>query len=333
LNYVWEPKFDSLANPAVWLAAAGQIFFTLGVGWGMIHCYASYLSDRDDVTLSGTAAAWTNEFCEVVLGGTILIPLAVAYLGLKKTGEAASFGLCFKTLPTLFQSWGWMAPAAGFMWFGLLFFAAITSSLAMGQPIMAFLQTEFRMSRHGSAMALAAMLLPLAAPVAFLSEKTFFDEFDFWAGTVALVVFALIETILFAWVFGMERGWREMHLGAEIRIPRIFFYVIKYVTPTLIAVILVGTIFLPKAGWNTMLTAAVRGEQLPEWQWSGDGLIGRLLNLDLAPPKTVVEEEFQASVRIWRTVCRVALAGSFAGLSALVWLAWRKRAANERTQP
>jgi len=45
-NFLWTPQLDSLGNPKVWLAAAGQIFFTLSVGMGSIQCYASYLKDR-----------------------------------------------------------------------------------------------------------------------------------------------------------------------------------------------------------------------------------------------------------------------------------------------
>ena len=54
-------------------------------------------------------------------------------------------------LPTLFNNWGPFASVAGFLWFGLLFIAAITSSLAMGQPVMAFFQDEFGLSRGKSA--------------------------------------------------------------------------------------------------------------------------------------------------------------------------------------
>jgi hypothetical protein len=119
-----------------------------------------------------------------------------------------------------------------------------------------------------------------------------------------------------------------MHLGAELRVPRVFYYVIKYVTPTMIAVILLGTIFLPAAGWNTVISAVARGEPVPNWQWDGGGLIGRLLNLDLPAPQNAIESEFQDSVRFWRMICRGALIGSFAFFAGLVWLAWRKRAAN-----
>jgi SNF family Na+-dependent transporter len=286
LNFVWEPRFTSLADPSVWLAAAGQIFFTLSIGMGSIHCYASYLREKDDIALTGATAGWTNEFCEVVLGGTILIPIAVAYLGLpevvNRTSGGSGFSLGFFVFPTLFNNWGWFAPVAGFLWFGLLFFAAITSSLAMGQPIMAFLQQEFGFTRERSAVAFGLLLLPLALPVAMLHSNTFNDEFDFWAGSFMLVVFAMGEAILFAWIFGMNKGWTEMTRGAELAIPRVFFFITKYVTPVFLLLILISFVFLPKAGWKSYIDALVSGAPLPKWEWSGDGMVGKLLHQDVS---------------------------------------------------
>lgn len=331
LEHVWNPKFDSLWNPTIWLAAAGQVFFTLGIGMGTINCYASYLKRHHDVTLTGSAAAWTNEFCEVILGGTILIPISVAYLGLAEvielTKSGSGFSLGFVTLPNLFQGWGWLAPAAGFMWFGLLFFAAITSTIAMGQPVMAFLQTEFHVPRGKSALLLGAMLIPLALPCAVLSQKTFFDEFDFWAGTFCLVVSALSEAVLFAWVFGMERGWRELMIGADLKIPAAFFYIMKYVTPVFLIVIFVGNIFLPSAGWDGYAQAMFSGDPLPAWEWDPGSTIGKLMNKDLAvgPEESAQTKEFLRHVGVWRVVDRLAMVGVFVFLSVLVHLAWRRR--------
>lgn len=337
LNFVWEPKYDSLWNPSVWLAAAGQIFFTLSIGMGSIHCYASYLRETEDVALTGAGAAWTNEFCEVLLGGTILLPIAVAYLGLQQvqdmTAGGSGFGLGFMVFPRLFQHWGpGLANAAGFMWFGLLFFAAITSSLAMGQPLMAFLQTEFGFTRRGSAITFGLMLLPLALPVALTHENAFFGEFDYWAGTFALVVFAFFETMVFGWVFGIENSWRELLKGAELQVPGVFRYVIKYVTPTLLFLILIGFIFKPKQEWGPALSALVHGRPVT-WQWSGDGMIGKLLHADL-PDLAALDAEaagFQRRLRLTRTIDRLVLAATFAGLSYLVYRSWRTRRAEGRT--
>ncbi|MBS0201758.1 MAG: sodium-dependent transporter [Planctomycetes bacterium] len=286
LNFVWQPRFTALADPSVWLAAAGQIFFTLSIGMGTIHCYSSYLREHDDIALTGATAAWTNEFCEVLLGGTILIPIAVAYLGLPEvvnlTSGGSGFGLGFLVFPTLFNNWGAFAPAAGVFWFGLLFFAAITSSLAMGQPVMAFLQEEFKFSRERSAITFGMLLLPLAIPVAILNSQTFNDEFDYWASTFMLVVFALGETILFAWMFGMNRGWAEMMKGAELQIPIVFKYIIQYVTPVFLALILVGSVFQPKAGWQPYLAVLAGGQAPPAWEWDSGSVVGKLLHRDVA---------------------------------------------------
>jgi NSS family neurotransmitter:Na+ symporter len=332
LNYVWEPKFHSLTNPNVWLAAAGQIFFTLSIGMGSMHCYSSYLGKDDDVTLNGASGAWTNELCEVVLGGSILIPIAVAYLGLaavqEKVAGGSGFGLGFMVFPTLFNHWGNMAPVAGFLWFGLLFFAAITSSLAMGQPIMSFLQGEFGYSREKSALAFGAMLLPLALPVALFNQKSFFDEFDYWAGTFCLVVMAVSEAVLFAWVFGVDKGWAEMMRGADLKVPRFFYWIMKYVTPTLLIVILLASMFEPKAGWDRYITAASSSEPIPAWEWSSSSMIGRLLHRDL-PLKadaTADEVAFNKNLKLVRTIDRLTMVATFLGFSWLVSIAWRRRA-------
>jgi SNF family Na+-dependent transporter len=291
LNFVWQPRYTSLADPEVWLAAAGQIFFTISIGMGSMHCYASYLRETDDVALTGQTAGWTNEFCEVILGGSILIPIAVAYLGLPEvvnmTSGGSGFGLGFVVFPSLFSNWGpVVGPVAGFLWFGLLFFAAITSSLAMGQPILAFLQQEFDLPRHKSALLFGAMLLPLALCVALTHSNAFFDEFDFWAGSFALVVFAMGESILFAWLFGIDKGWEQINRGAEIRVPLIFKYIIKYVTPVFLMAILSSFILSPAVGWKAYLQALVAGQPLPKWEWSGGGMIGKLLHRDLDETRT-----------------------------------------------
>ena len=113
INFLWNPQFDSLANPKVWLAAAGQIFFTLSVGMGTIHCYAAYVKAKDDVALNAMSAGWMNEFVEVCLGSLIVIPIAAGYLGLDWVKQNAGFGMAFQTMPFLFENWG---PFLATMW-------------------------------------------------------------------------------------------------------------------------------------------------------------------------------------------------------------------------
>lgn len=243
INFLWTPQFDSLWSPKVWLAAAGQIFFTLSVGMGTIHCYAAYVKEKDDIALNSLSAGFMNEFVEVVLGSAVVIPIAAGYLGLDWVLNNAGFGMAFQTMPYLFQQWGpALAMAAGVMWFGLLFFAGITSSLAMGTPWMGFMRDEFGWSRNKGAWSFGLIALIIGLPTVFFFQEGVFDDYDYWAGTVSLVAFAFFEVILFSWVFGVTKGWDELTRGADIKIPLFFKFVMKYVTPVLLGWVFISSL-------------------------------------------------------------------------------------------
>jgi NSS family neurotransmitter:Na+ symporter len=240
LAYIWNPDFSRLSQAEVWLVAAGQIFFTLSLGQGIINTYASYLREKDDVTLNGLTTSSTNEFAEVVLGGTIAIPLAVAFFGLSATQAIAkegAFNLGFVSLPVIFQKLP-LGQLFGFMWFILLFIAGITSSVAMTSPAIAFLEDEFKWKRSKAVNAVFAVLAACTILVVVFFKHGFLDELDYWAGTLGLVLFAVLEIVIFSWIFGVKRGWEEMHKGADMKVPRVYKFIIQYVTPLYMMVIL-----------------------------------------------------------------------------------------------
>jgi len=290
LGFIWNPDLSALTNPKVWLAAAGQIFFTLSLGMGSIHCYASYLSDKDDVALSGLSTAATNETAEVVMGGTIAIPAAVAFFGVAATTQLAAggaFNLGFVTLPVIFQQLP-LGDLLGALWFFLLFIAGITSSLAMGQVVVAFLEDEFGLSRVRAVAMLGLALLVCTQPVVLFVEYRYMDELDFWAGTFGLFVFGAIELILFAWVFGIDRGWAEIMRGADIRPHRIFRFLLGWVTPLLMIAIFLA------------------------WTW-------------LNAPDVVLMRDVGQADRPFVLGARLFMLGALIFLLALIRRAWRRR--------
>lgn len=248
LGFMWNPKpiapgagmFSALADSRVWLEAAGQIFFTLSVGFGIIITYASYLKPTDDVALSALTASSANEFCEVCLGGLITIPAAFIFLGAAPLAAVAgsTFGLGFHAVPVTFQYLP-LGAFFGFLWFGLLFLAAVTSSISMLQPAIAFLEEGFGFGRRAAMTALALITLPGTLLVAwFTRDGVALDVMDFWIGSLAMVVLAFFEVLLFGWAMGAERGLREANRGSDLRIPRVFAPIIRYVCPIYLALIL-----------------------------------------------------------------------------------------------
>ena len=287
MSFLWEPDFNNLWDPKIWLAAAGQIFFTLSVGMGTIHCYASYVKKRDDIALNAMSAGWMNGFVEIVLGASVVIPIAVGYLGLDWVKDNAGFMMAFKTMPFLFDKWGpILSVLAGVSWFGLLFFAGVTSSLAMGTPWMGFMKDEFKWSANKSALTLGILIFILALPTIFLFDKGVFDEYDYWTGTVSLVVFALAEVILFAWVFGMDKGWKEINTGADIKVPKAYKFIIKYVTPAFIIWILFSSLFKQGDGDGFNLAPdSIIGQIFhvgKDFVWMKDGAFTDMFYIDMS---------------------------------------------------
>ena len=275
LGYLWNPNFSQIANANAWLAAAGQIFFTLSVGTGSILTYASYLKQKDDIALTGLTTSITNEFAEVIFGGSLAIPIAVAFFGLAKTQEIsqAAFDLPFAAMPMIFQKLP-LGQILGMMWFVLLFFAGITSSVALCSPAMAFLQDQMKMSRQKAAILVGAVLLMCGLPVVVFFGHGFLNEMNFWSGTLGLAIFALIEVILFAWVFGMEDAWQEINAGADIRLPKIFKLIIQFVAPIYLIVLLI--FWGIQQGIPTLLMTGQNSDDIP-YLWGA-----RLMMMGLA---------------------------------------------------
>lgn len=328
LNFLWEVNFTSLSDPKVWLAAAGQIFFTLGLGWGFIQTYAAYMDSKKDIALSALAAGFTNEFVEIVIGSLIIIPIASGYLGFDWVKENSSFGMAFQTMPFLFDQLGaFIGSFAGFMWFGLLFFAGITSSVAMGSTWTSFMKDEFNWNNNNSSWVFGAMVLLIGLPTVLFYKYGVFDEYDYWAGTVCLVVFAMLEIILFSWVFGINKGWKEITIGADIRIPLFFKFLLKYVTPTLIIIVFLGALFAPEGNdWLGYLRGLFRGES---WEFDSGSIISKLAYMEernqLAQATTAAERNLLENKILFSKIARSLLILVFAFISFLVYRAYKKR--------
>jgi len=263
LAQIWRVSdWSVLRHSDVWIAATGQIFFTLSVGLGMVHSYASYLNYKHDITLSGLTSCTTNEFVEVILGGTIAIPAAVVFFGIADTRailNQGTFAIGFHALPVIFQK----MPAGqffGVMWFILLFLAGLTSSMAMFTPLLLFLEDELGLTRKRAAIGITLCVFMLMQPVVLFYHRGVMDELDYWMGDFCLVLFGALEAVVFAWIFGMKKGWSEMHAGADLQVPRIFYYVMKYVTPVF------------------ALTLVV---------WSAQDSLWRRITMQAAPPENV----------------------------------------------
>ena len=120
----------------------------------------------------------------------------------------------------------------GFLFFFLLFLAAVTSSLSMLQPGIAFLEEALDIDRHKSVTILGVITaLGCSFVVYFSKDLKALDTFDFWVGTFLIFVLATIQIIIFGWVIGIKKGLAMANEGALFHVPPIYGFIMKYVTP------------------------------------------------------------------------------------------------------
>jgi neurotransmitter:Na+ symporter, NSS family len=259
LNFLWQPDWSKLTFRAA-LAASGQIFFTLSIGMGIIQNYASYLRADDDIVLSSCTTVALNEFAEVILGGTIAIPIAFAFLG--EAGMKAGVGLSFIALPNVFRT---MAGGAvfGTLWFLLLFFAGFTSAIAMYNYLVSILSEDMGFTRKKASLAVFFLYILVGLPVCLetittkTSEFFYFGEVDNWVGSYLLVVVGLIEVLVTGWLMKAD-FIEEVNRGSYWKVPRwVYTVVIKFVTPLAILIVLAGsTVDYWKAEYFTLMPSS-----------------------------------------------------------------------------
>ncbi len=230
-------------QPKVWIAAAGQVFFTLSLGFGAIVTYASFIKNDEDIALSGLTSATLNEIIEVVFGGSIVIPAAVAFLGISGAvliANSGAFSIGFISMPAIFDGLPY-GNILCFIWFFLLFVAGITSSIGIIQPAITFFNEELNFSRIKSVNIVMLIVFFFANFIVFFPN--FLSEFDFWAGTIMLIVLALLEVYLYNFFISKNSAVEEINRNSLIKIPKFFDLIFKYLLPIFLIVLLVSWVF------------------------------------------------------------------------------------------
>lgn len=252
LDFIWSPRWEEL-NWGATMAACGQIFFTLSIGMGIICNYASYLKPDDDIVLSGFTTVALNEVAEVIMGGTIAIPIAYAFMGPEGLGK--SIGLSFIALPSLFREMGF-GNLMGALWFLLLAFAGLTSAIAMYNYLVAMLMENTTMTRSKASVMVFLGYILVGLPVGIEQLVTndltlmYFTEVDNWVGTFFLYILGMLEIGVTGWLFG-KAGQEEMNRGSYWKVPDwLYKYFIQGITPVAMLVVLVMYIVdTTKAGY------------------------------------------------------------------------------------
>ena len=201
LDALFTPDWSKLSNPSVWIAAYGQIFFSLSICFGIMVTYASYLKKESDLTGSGLVVGFANSSFEVLAGVGVFAALGfIATAQGQEVSEVAKggIGLAFFAFPTIINK----APfgeVLGVLFFGSLTFAALTSFISVIEVIISAIQDKLRVRRVkvtfivGVPMMLVSVLL--FGMTTGLPMLDVFDKFVNYFGIVAVAFVSLIAIV------------------------------------------------------------------------------------------------------------------------------------------
>lgn len=201
LDALFTPNWEKLADPSVWIAAYGQIFFSLSICFGIMITYSSYLKKDSDLTGTGMVVGFANSSFEVLAGIGVFAALGfMASASGQEVSEVAKggIGLAFFAFPTIINE-APMGTLLGVLFFGSLTFAALTSFISVIEVIIAAVQDKLKLGRIASTFTVGLPMM-LVSVILFgtttgLPMLDVMDKFVNNFGIVAVAFVSLVAII------------------------------------------------------------------------------------------------------------------------------------------
>jgi NSS family neurotransmitter:Na+ symporter len=242
LTWFLRPDFSELTAAAV-LAAVGQCFFSIGIGMAAGLAFGSYLKPETSDVPGSAATVVVFDTAVAILAGLVIFPALFAF-GLEPNSGT---GLLFATMPNLFER----MPAGHFfgaLFFLLVFFAGITSAIALLEVVSGSIAARMGWSRGRAAWTTAAAMIVLQVPI-ILSQgpwahvtvggRDLFGLVDFVSGDILLPVGGILIALFAGWAWGFRTFRDEANRGATwLRVPAAWGPFVRFVIPATVAVIL-----------------------------------------------------------------------------------------------
>ena len=248
--YYLIPDFSKF-SPELVISALGQTFFTLSLAMGIMVTYGSYVDKKESLTSSASRVCGFS-FGISLLGGLMIVPAAFVALG---SGDAvaanAGPNLMFVILPQLFIGFGDAAPIVGFVFFALVLFAALTSSISLVETCLSIIQDATRWSRRKSLIVSSSIIIICGIFVnlgynglSFIQPlgegSSILDFADFLSNSVMMPLVALMTCIFVGWIIKPDMLEQEIMLSSKFKLRKVWRVMIKYITPVLVVVILIA---------------------------------------------------------------------------------------------
>ena len=246
------PDFKSLTVKSAFTTvfdALGQLFYSISVAMGIMIAYGSYV-DEDTNLMKSVNQIEIFDTLVALLAGLMIVPAVYVFMG--KEGMTAGPGLMFIALPKVFDQMGAIGNVIGVIFFAMVLFAAITSSISIMEAVVSSLMDGFKMKRKPAALLVLAYGIVAGIIVCLGYNKLYFelslpngtvgqilDVMDYVSNNIFMPIVALATCILIGWVAKPKTVIDEVTKnGAKFNRKFIYNATIKFIAPVLLMVIL-----------------------------------------------------------------------------------------------
>ena len=258
VKYFLVPNVENFSWMTV-VSAMGQMFYSLSIAMGILITFGSYM--KKDVSIEdSTRNVEIFDTSIAIMAGLMIIPAVFAFSGGDPNTLQAGPSLMFITIPKVFDSMG-LGTAVGILFFLLVLFAAITSSIALTESAVSTFEDELGWGRRKSTILTGVIMLALGSlsslgygPLASVKiiGMQFLDFFDFLTNSVMMPIAAIATCLLVSRVIGLKAIEDEVLLGeSKFRRKFVFNFMIKYLCPIFAAIILISSV-ANAFGWISM---------------------------------------------------------------------------------
>ncbi|MDD3229011.1 MAG: sodium-dependent transporter [Oscillospiraceae bacterium] len=249
VKYYLIPDFSRFSSNTV-LAALGQLFYSMSLSMGITITYGSYMNKQDDIAKSSTQVDIFDTGI-ALLAGLMIIPAVFSFSGGSQAQLQQGSGLMFVMLPKVFNHMGSGGVIAGAVFFLLVLFAALTSSIALMETAVSILTDKWHISRKLACVIILAVSIVLGGlsslgfgvlsgvkPLGF----DFLDFFDFISNSILMPVVAFLTCLCVGWFVGTKVIDDEVKLNSKFRRQKMCDVMIRWIAPICIVAILVSSV-------------------------------------------------------------------------------------------
>lgn len=240
LEAFFTPRWSALADPTVWMAAYGQIFYSLAIAFGIMMTQASYLKRRSNLSGLGTVVGLSNSGFEVLAGIGVFATLGfmASTSGVAVDEVATSgIGLAFIAFPTIINQMPG-GPLFGVLFFGSLFIAGFTSLVTIVEVVVSSFQDKFRLERRTASIAVGvACAVPSLVLFPVTTGLGSLDIVDKFVNVLGIVLIAVISTVTIGWVLKRTPELRA-HVNAvsSLQLGRWWDFSLTVITPLILGI-------------------------------------------------------------------------------------------------